>query len=368
MKTIRRRGAALALLLVLLLQLAGGTRAVTGGVYFVAANDDLLPLSQETMPFWSGGQLYVSNAVFSGIYGDTLGIACSPGSDTAVLYTLQSALFFDTENSSTYDSRGNLYSQLAIRRGSYTFFPLSLVTSFFGLSYSYLSTDFGPLIRIKNGAVVIRDDDFFVDAASGLMRDWYNTYIRSLDAAQPSQPTTPEDTPTVYGGKRVYLLFAVTDRQDTLALLDILADGGGQATFLLSGEQIAGDHDLVRRLVGEGHAVALLPSGGGAAELEAANDALWTAARLRTRLVWTEEDVPESYCRAAGQLDYSGQSLSSSSRARNLYTHLSGLSREDVTVYLGEDGGNTGGLATLLRLLQGLQCRVLPYRETLSLE
>ena len=372
-----RRCAALAFLLALLLQTAAPApaRAAASGIYFVAANDDLLELTQETMPFWSGGQLYVSNAVFSGIYGRSLGVSCSPGVDTAVLYTLQNALFFDTSTNTTYDSRGNLYSQHAIRRGSYVFFPISLFTSFFGLTYSYLSTDYGPLIRIKSNAVVIADDDFFVDAASGSLQSRYNAYIRSQTPSQPTGPEDPadEETPTVYGGKRVYLIFSVTDRESTLTLLDTLADYGAQATFLLSEEEMAEDHDLLRRLVGAGHAVAVDCGGDPAGELELANEVLWEAAHTRTRLAWaaerSEESVSAAGCCTVGyQLDYSRQSLTSSSRAQNLYTHLSGLSRTDVAVYLGDDGDNTAGLGRLLSLLEGLECRVLAYRETLSLQ
>ena len=36
-------------------------------VYFTAVNDQLLPdLSDETMPFWSGGRLYVPSTVITG--------------------------------------------------------------------------------------------------------------------------------------------------------------------------------------------------------------------------------------------------------------------------------------------------------------
>ena len=54
---------------------------------------------------------------------------------------------------------------------------LSLFTSFFGLTYSYLSTDYGPLIRIKNGAVVIRDDDYCRrNGLSGLSNEALRAY------------------------------------------------------------------------------------------------------------------------------------------------------------------------------------------------
>ena len=59
----------LCLLLVLLMVFSltpSETRAETT-VYFTAVNDQLLPdLSDETMPFWSGGRLYVPSTVITG--------------------------------------------------------------------------------------------------------------------------------------------------------------------------------------------------------------------------------------------------------------------------------------------------------------
>ena len=59
----------LCLLLVLLMVFSltpSETRAETT-VYFTAVNDQLLPdLSDETMPFWSGGRLYIPSTVITG--------------------------------------------------------------------------------------------------------------------------------------------------------------------------------------------------------------------------------------------------------------------------------------------------------------
>ena len=84
----------LCLLLVLLMVFSltpSETRAETT-VYFTAVNDQLLPdLSDETMPFWSGGRLYVPSTV---ITGTDLGLFYSRSRDksTAVVYRQGSAL------------------------------------------------------------------------------------------------------------------------------------------------------------------------------------------------------------------------------------------------------------------------------------
>ena len=78
----------LCLLLVLLMVFSltpSETRAETT-VYFTAVNDQLLPdLSDETMPFWSGGRLYIPSTV---ITGTDLGLFYSRSRDksTAVVY------------------------------------------------------------------------------------------------------------------------------------------------------------------------------------------------------------------------------------------------------------------------------------------
>lgn len=62
---MKKRGATLLFCLLLVLQLALPVRAA-GSVYFVAAEASVLPLTDATMPFWSGGYLYVPASVFTG--------------------------------------------------------------------------------------------------------------------------------------------------------------------------------------------------------------------------------------------------------------------------------------------------------------
>ena len=365
--------------LLLTLQMVPGTAdAVLSGVYFVAVNYDLMDLNQETMPFWSDGQLYVSHAAFSGSYGSSLGVSCSVNSArrVTVLYTLQNALFFDTGAGSTYDNQGNTYTELAIEKNGYVFLPIRLVTSFFGLTYSYRQTETIPLIRVKTRTSVL-SDDVFIDAAATLMRSRYKEYEESLTAAAtpPTVNTDPDDpAPTVYEGQRVYLVFRFTDRSSTLSLLSSLNRYQKQATFLMTPQQMEENHDLLRQLVGGGHAIAIAPTDTTqiVQQLEQANQTLQAATHTRTRLVWLDGKqsglsaaTDAGYCPVSCAIDYSRQSMTSSYRAENLYDHLSRLSLRDQTVWLGDDSGNTAALDRLLSLLQSIKCRVIAYRETL---
>lgn len=48
--------------------------ALAADLYFTSINDNLLPLTSDTMPVWSGGVLYVPYSVFdSGVTGINLG-------------------------------------------------------------------------------------------------------------------------------------------------------------------------------------------------------------------------------------------------------------------------------------------------------
>ena len=88
----RHRWAALALALLLVFQLAAPPRAEAAGyVYFVAAAENVLPLSDATMPFWNRGYLYIASSIFTGTTRETLGIssARSEKNKMVVLYNGQ---------------------------------------------------------------------------------------------------------------------------------------------------------------------------------------------------------------------------------------------------------------------------------------
>ncbi len=382
-RKLRRAGALVcALAMALSLSVFPGRAAATD-VFFTVINDDPMELSQETMPFWSGGRLYVSNAIFDGSYGDALGITCSYSTikQTAVIYTIRVALFFELSGAgAAYDNQGRIYSERAIVRGSYVFFPVDLIADVFDLTFTYLRVDPAPVIRLKNSSARL-SDTVFLDAASGLMNERYRTYLASLAPAPSTEPETPDTSeepetppPTVYGGQRVYLIFTVTDTESAQRLLATLNAAGKQAAFLFSEEQLQSGRDLVRAVVGGGHAVGFLVDDRDAAgQLERCGDLLWEAARASTRLVWLEESQSAlaagleeaGYCVMDCRLDYSGAPLTSASRASTLYARISSLNISDLPVFLGQDRENTAGLSRLLTSLDSSDCRVIAYRETL---
>ena len=246
----------LCLLLVLLMVFSltpSETRAETT-VYFTAVNDQLLPdLSDETMPFWSGGRLYVPSTV---ITGTDLGLFYSRSRDksTAVVYRQGSALTFNFAAGTVADQNDRQYSGPAIVRSDVVFLPLDLLTQFFSLDYSYTRVTYGYLVRVKSDTVVLSDAKF-IDAAAMSMEQRYNEYMKTHSESNDPGSTPNQNT----DGDRdlVCLALRVTDEESANALLDTLASNNATATFLFSEEQLSSLGDLLRRVVISGNAAAL---------------------------------------------------------------------------------------------------------------
>ena len=279
----------LCLLLVLLMVFSltpSETRAETT-VYFTAVNDQLLPdLSDETMPFWSGGRLYVPSTV---ITGTDLGLFYSRSRDksTAVVYRQGSALTFNFAAGTVADQNDRQYSGPAIVRSDVVFLPLDLLTQFFSLDYSYTRVTYGYLVRVKSDTVVLSDAKF-IDAAAMSMEQRYNEYMKTHSESNDPGNTPNQNT----DGDRdlVCLALRVTDEESANALLDTLASNNATATFLFSEEQLSSLGDLLRRVVISGNAAALrIDASGGSSRtvsaIERANNALWAACNEKARLV-----------------------------------------------------------------------------------
>ena len=110
---MRRKLAALLLCLLLVFQLSPVPSGAAETVYFTAVNKNVLTLSDDTMPFWSGGYLYVPSTIFTGV-GRDLGVSYYPNiaRQTVLLYvdkTVYSSLVFDLNKDYAIDNEGNLY-------------------------------------------------------------------------------------------------------------------------------------------------------------------------------------------------------------------------------------------------------------------
>ena len=173
---MKRRVMALLCAALLVFQLAASPARAAETVYFTAINDNLLPLSDSNMPFWSNGYLYVDSSIF------TL-VANTPGKALGIYRSLNTAkqllvlssdkdvlklLLFDLSAGTVQDNQGISYYPPAIQRNGVVYVPLSLIAYYFDLTFNRVRVPHGYLVRIKNERAAL-SDEAFADAATYLM-------------------------------------------------------------------------------------------------------------------------------------------------------------------------------------------------------
>jgi hypothetical protein len=245
-------------------------------VYQTAVNDKLLDLNSETMPALVGGSYYVPYTVFDrDVTGVNLGVSYGQWkTDTAhtlTIYSLSGLLTFDVNAGTCTDGSGVSRNLRAILRNGKVYVPVSGVCSFFGLKASYTATPYGTLVRVTSSQAVLSTERF-VDAATSLMKQRYNEYVRSLTPApvvtpaSPSPSPSPSVSPTSPAGSeepdkrdvRLYLAFRCGTGESLDTVLDTLEQYGVHALFCFRTEDLAEHDDQIRRIVGSGHTVGLL--------------------------------------------------------------------------------------------------------------
>ncbi len=351
---MKKRLCALLCVLLMVVQVAAQPAQAVSQVYFTAVNEELMDLSDSTMPFWSGGYLYVASSVFTANLNE-LGLAYSRNwvSQTMALWMPAQnnrALVFDLIHDTVMDENGSAAGPAAILKGSVIFLPVGAIANYFGFAYSSTRVSNGYLVRLRSDKAVLTDRQF-IDAAQSQLLSQYSAYLaakqggRTEPQEDPAEP--PQEEPVVTeGGQTIYLCFRAAESGKTAALLDTLDVTGVKASVYFTAEEIAASEDLARRAVGTGMSVGLVADAGlelpVEEQLERANAALWQAAERRTRFCWIENGDEDSiararaagYCCLTPDLDRSGYGLNSSANASYLLQRI-GKSGRSVKVWLG---------------------------------
>ncbi len=369
----KRKWAALVLCLLLVFQNAAPSAGAVESVYFVAAGNEVLPLSDATMPFWSGGYLYVAVSTFSGTTRKNLGVSYTGSSQTAILYSGgDHSLIFDLGKNYAEDSEGNISYPGALRRGGVIFVPAYLVSKYFGLMYSVLEVEYGHLVWLRQPNVSMTDKQF-ANAAVYPCAISYAEYMKNKKDPQTETPPVTAPTGTEIDGKSVYLCLEAGD--DTSALLDALDRYEAQAAFFCTPEFLESRGGLLRRMTASGSSIGILvdaadPECTVTEQLEAGNRALRKATCGGTRLAMVRGGREEDFraAREAGfrcvepSLDRSAYELKSASNARSLLQRASAF-RGNLSVWLG-DGANGAGLRSFLAAIEDADGRCLALTET----
>lgn len=372
-----KRRAALVLLAVLMaLGLSTLSAAAGRSVYFLAVNDTVLPLSDETMPFWENGYLYIPSTIFAGDVYKELEIGYIPNQSRhlLVLYTAGKSLHFPLGESYAQDTSGNSYYPGAVERNGIAFVPAALVAEFFDLSYSVTSVtgsgavsseDRGWLVWLRQGSYNLTAAQF-ADAAVPQMRARYDQYVKSKETQSEEVPTVPEETEESFPGKSVYLCLQASDGAQVEAVLDVLDAQGARAAFYCTEEFLNQEGGLLRRMAATGQTIGILADGEDLLEqVRRGNEALYAATCGKTRMVYCKNESGRStleqagYCCLAPDLDRASYGLTGAGAAQTLYQRLN-TRRNDTSVWLG---GNVtaAGLQSLIQQAEnsGDRCRAL---------
>lgn len=391
-KRIKRLGAFLAALMMIVSVVRYEGSAVLEGVFFTAVNEQLLELDDETMPFWQDGMMYVSEKVFE---DGELGVRCvhNVSKGLVMVYTTKKDLRFDLATGKAYDKTGEVYQGSAVERNGHVFVPLDLICRYFGLNWSLSDTAYAPLIRVTSEDAVL-SDRVFIDAASLMMANRYAEYEKRMSSANEEDPEDPghtdsgpdnsgvgtgneqtppdDDPPPIHAreGQKVYLILS-GQTEDTLRdTADLL--GMETVTFLLTVQQME-DGDLIRSLLGRGHSIALLMQSTTAeeiaSELARGMELVWAASCSMLQFVWYHggEDIAglleEQGCvRVGAQIDMSAAPPATKDAVSGLMREVGSFS-EDVTLYLGIDSACTELTAVLDELLEA-EYRLCAWRLT----
>lgn len=260
-----------------------GSAAAT--TMLTAINDSFLPLSASTMPVRVGGTQYVPYSVFTG----TLGVSASYSSadQSLTLSAGATSLLFQLDRGTVYDQNMTSYNTPAYSMNGTVYVPVKLVCGKFGLTYSNISAA-APILRICNDNASQSDSAFVSSSAATIRRilDNYNGNAATSKPSTNSQTTTttvdpvtgePVEQPTVKPNT-AYLTYLGTPGKNTREILDALASAGISATFFLTTDGTPLDGDLLREIVGRGHAVGFLLLSSAqdmTGKLRAANDVLF---------------------------------------------------------------------------------------------
>lgn len=272
MKGWKKRLLAAALCALTLLGFAVPASGAGGTVYLMAVNEKVLDTTVENMPAIMGGVLYVPYTMLSiRDSGINLGVSAlySTTRRTLLVSNGQIGVVFDTQGNTAQDLQGNPVAARAMVRNSMIFVPIDWLCSYFGtISCSRVRTPYGTLIRVTNGAVVLRDLDF-VDAAGGQLEEKQRNYLASIapppDTPAPTSPPGPVN-PGPSGEPsapplQAEVLLALRWGEQGAEMAAQLEGRGERALILFLWDSLKDNDDAVRRAAAAGHTVGLLLTG-----------------------------------------------------------------------------------------------------------
>lgn len=384
---MKRRLTALLICFLLIFQLSVPPVRAAERVYFTAVGSYVLPLSDNTMPFWSGGYVYIASSIFTGAAREVLNVSqvLDSSQEWVVLYSgTGRSLTFNLSANCALDNSGDAYYPGAILRNGTVFVPAYTVSRYFDLVYSVIEVERGSMVWIRQPSYNMPDKQY-ADSAQYTMNAVYADYIRAKETVQPesssspgsaSRPSVPavvEDPAAELDGKRIALCLAAGGSASAVA--DALGAYEAGAALFFTPEELARQGDTVRRVVAAGQSVGILvdaadPERTAAQQLEEGNAALFRATCGKTHLAYIQNGGSQALqtAREMGfrclqpEVDRSGQSLRNLSGAQSLLQRLAGRPG-NAAVWLGSDV-SAAGLRAFLSAAREAGGVCVAYNET----
>lgn len=366
--------------------------SATGSLFFLSLNDTLPAQSVQTAPIQSSGWVYVPTGVFnSRTTGINFGVyyGLTDDNESLVLYNLSGktmTFHLDTDTATTSTGETPVPGRVLRQNGQY-YVPAYAVCRFFGLTYSFYSTDYGPLLRIKDGNAVL-NDNLFLSSATSILRSRTNSNGNSTPTpappsspttptvpTAPTQPTTPSDpvTPDVPDTAEpaptfsLYLAVRAQAGEDITATLNAVLSTGAIPIVFFPADQVTQCADQVRQAAGRGCHVGLIPGGDNGeaklASVQAGSKALAAILRQETWFVLGEDETLAN----AGYLCWSPSlSFQTVSNATTVYNSLiqSGENASAPLRLLFRTQTDASALAGVLNQLKADGDTFLAVRET----
>lgn len=362
--------------------------SATGSLFFLSLNDTLPAQSVQTAPIQSSGWVYVPTGVFnSRTTGINFGVyyGLTDNNESLVLYNLSGktmTFHLDTDTATTSTGETPVPGRVLRQNGQY-YVPAYAVCRFFGLTYSFYSTDYGPLLRIKDSNAVL-NDNLFLSSAASILRSRTNSQVfnnnnntnsNGNSTPTPAPPSTPSDpvTPDVPDTAEpaptfsLYLAVRAQAGADITATLNAVLSTGAIPVVFFPADQVTQCADQVRQAAGRGCHVGLIPGGDNGqaklASVQTGSKALAAILRQETWFVLGEDETLAN----AGYLCWSPSlSFQTVSNATTVYNSLiqSGESASAPLRLLFRTQTDASALAGVLNQLKADGDTFLAVRET----
>lgn len=355
---MKKRLAGLACTLALLLTMMV-VPAWAGETFFLSINDTLPPASNQTTPIQYGGWIYVPMGAFnSRVTGVNLGVYCglTDGDQSLVFYDLSGRNMTFNLSDGTATAEGSaapVPSTVVARNGTY-YAPAYAVCQYFGLSYSFYNTDYGPLLRIKDGNAVL-SDSLFISSAASLMRgrsgggsggNGGTIHTNPNTAVMPEPPAQDPDViipPREEEPPSFSMYLGVQAGGDISGALSALSSAKASAVVFFPAETLTQNTAQLRHAAALGHKIGLIPKGENAQQrLESVQQGSRLLAKILRQETWfvlgNDQTLTE-----AGYLCWTPGLTLTASNAASLYNsvvdHASGRSSAGRVLLKGDTSG-----------------------------